>query len=200
MEISCAKVIYYGGSFNPPTLAHEGVIRLLAETYKTSCIKLLPNGNLNPENKTLAPLDLRAKWLRQIASQFPNVHVSLLSAALAPESKGRIFHLIPLLEPNPMFVIGGDQVRQIKTWYRWEDVVNAFHFIVVARDIPFKADVLNVFPKITVLENPYASALSSTSVRNLLATNNLPEAMKSLPKCLRTDMSDFHSYCKTLSS
>ena len=61
-------IILYGGSFNPPTLAHYGVVKLLNEVYNPDKIILMPVGCKYPKPnlhhvKKIWNANVNGEWL-----------------------------------------------------------------------------------------------------------------------------------------
>jgi nicotinate-nucleotide adenylyltransferase len=69
------------------------------------------------------------------------------------------------------FIIGADAFAEIRTWYRWEDVVASVEFIVVTR--PGHTYLSPPGARVQRLET-VALPVSSSEIRNALARRESP--------------------------
>jgi nicotinate-nucleotide adenylyltransferase len=86
------------------------------------------------------------------------------------------------------FIIGSDAFAEIRTWYRWQDVIRAVDFIVVTRpghnyEPPAGARI----HELTGLDLP----VSSSDIREKLASSILPP---DLPAPVASYIADRHLY------
>lgn len=65
------KVAIYGGSFNPPHIAHQITILCLLETCDVDEVWLMPCYK-HAFDKELAPFEIRVKWLNALIEPFGN--------------------------------------------------------------------------------------------------------------------------------
>ena len=59
-------IIVYGGTFNPPTTAHENIANILIEIYKPNKFILLPVGDKYTWKDNFASFDHRKKMLELV--------------------------------------------------------------------------------------------------------------------------------------
>ncbi|NLB84705.1 MAG: hypothetical protein GX794_01110, partial [Acholeplasmataceae bacterium] len=67
--------ILYGVSFNPPTLAHEAIIKKINDLFKPTKIIIMPVGRSYTRKDHQANID-RIKMLELIAKKYKNVEIS----------------------------------------------------------------------------------------------------------------------------
>ncbi|MBA1432191.1 MAG: nicotinate (nicotinamide) nucleotide adenylyltransferase [Epsilonproteobacteria bacterium] len=160
-------IALYGGSFDPPHLGHEAVVKALEKLDFLDEIIIMPTF-LNPfkENFT-APAELRLQWLREIFSDYKKVHVS----AFEVEKKRKVPAIETVEEllqsyDKIYFVIGADNLTSLQKWHRYSELAKLVTFIVATRDdvkIPqhfFKLDV--------------EAAISSSELRQNMDRTKLP--------------------------
>lgn len=99
----------------------------------------------------------------------PRFEASDLEAGSGPSYSIHTIERVPAYQPL-YFLIGADAFADIRSWYRWRDVVEAVTFIVVSRpgaeyEIPEGADVL----RFEELDLP----VSSSEIRKRLETGDL---------------------------
>ena len=74
------------------------------------------------------------------------------------------------------FIIGSDAFAEIRTWYRWQDVVAAVEFIVVTRP----GHTYEAPPDARIHElSGIALPISSSDIRESLAAGSLPSSLPS---------------------
>ncbi len=135
------RVALFGGSFNPPHVAHQLMALYVLETQPIDELWFVPVWD-HMFGKQLAPFEDRAVMCQLASAALgPRVKVSRGEQELAklPGFAGSrtldlIEHLVatrPALEPR--LVIGTDILADTASWYRWDAVVAAAPLIVVGR-------------------------------------------------------------------
>ena len=135
------RVVIYGGSFNPPTLAHREVVRLVAEcvadvrdifvvpTYEHAYGKELISFRKRMELCDLA-----------FANIDPRVRVASLDKIVQSEPRGSMFSIIQELrrlapsDAEFAVVVGQDQAEEIiPRWFNGQALIDAVDLLVVPR-------------------------------------------------------------------
>ena len=93
--------VVFGGSFNPPTIAHEKIIEILSQRYDE--VIIVPNGKKYTRKEFFSNQN-RIEMLELIAKRYHNVVVSTLE--LEREFKGTYETLKEL--NHPVFACGED--------------------------------------------------------------------------------------------
>jgi len=155
-------IALFGGSFNPPHIAHAMVCLYVLETTNVDRVVMVP-ALRHAFDKQLVDFEHRYQMCRIAASIFGDrVQVSRVEERMGGES--RTFHTIERLaveHPDWSFrlVIGSDILEETHKWYRWDDVAKLAPPIVVARK-GYRNDTV---PGVVMPE------FSSTEVREKLA-------------------------------
>ncbi len=167
----------FGGSFNPPHLAHQMLISAALAMPDISEVWMIPTYR-HAFGKHLAPYRDRVNMCERIAAPLgERVVVSRLESELGGESR-----TLPLLQrlieclPRAQFrlLIGADILAEADNWYRWDEVIRLAPPLVFGR----VGSSLTRSPSTTVtLPN-----ISSTEIRRRLATGKsvatlLPDAV-----------------------
>lgn len=175
------NVILYGGSFNPPTLAHVNVVeQIVSSGIAFDALYVMP-ADRHAYSKKMAPFAERCEMCRIAFSGFQNVHVSELDRVIQTEPQGSTYMLCKaFLEMFPdtrlSLVVGQDQAEEMGTrWYRGLELFDLVHVIAFPR-----ADKEIEYSKYPWLHecmfmNELPSELrgvSSTKAREALGTNS----------------------------
>lgn len=132
------KRVLFGGSFNPPTIAHYEIIKYLALCGKFNEVLILPNGDSYTfGGKVLDNFKNRVEMLKIICQEFENVKI------LETENKESFKGTQVTLEilNHPYFVLGDDCLEKFHLWKNFEKLVSENKFIVINRNKSF--DVYN---------------------------------------------------------
>lgn len=174
------RVALFGGSFNPPHVAHQLVALYILETQAVDELWFVPT-YAHPFGKPLAPYEHRVAMCElTIAALGPRVRVSRAEEELAQRPgfvSSRTLDLVNHLADQGHdlnLVIGTDILGETQKWYRWQDVVARAPLIVVGR-------AGHALPPGSVDTGITMPEISSTRIRELLAARD-PEVGGLLPK------------------
>ena len=129
-------IILYGGSFNPPTIAHYKIANYLIEKYKPSVFIFIPVGNTynKPE---LIPFEYRYQMVKILTNKFSQSIVSDYENQFN-EFKGTVetLNYFQALYPNDeiWYVIGADNLLTLHKWIDYQRLLKNYKFIVLKRD------------------------------------------------------------------
>ncbi|MGM9970784.1 MAG: nicotinate (nicotinamide) nucleotide adenylyltransferase [Anaeroplasmataceae bacterium] len=163
--------ICYGGSFNPPTLAHKKIVELLEDYFHPENIIIIPCGN-SYNRKNLLEFKYRYDMLKLMLDK---VIISDIEAGM-DKYKGTLFTLNSLSKDydDLYFVMGADNLITIKTWINYEELVKKYHFIIFKRDdidvIGFIDNNLKEYKDKFIIVD-FDFNISSTIIRDDLASN-----------------------------
>lgn len=123
------RSVLFGGSFNPPTIAHFEIIKYLSKNYDE--VLILPNGDsYSFAGKTLDSFKHRVNMLNLMCSKLKNVKV--LELENTTEFKGT-YHTLRVLN-HPTFVLGADCISKLHLWKHFDELIKENNFIVFNRD------------------------------------------------------------------
>jgi nicotinate-nucleotide adenylyltransferase len=132
------RVALFGGSFNPPHLAHQLAITCVLTTTRPPVDELwmVPTFK-HPFAKSLAPFFDRVRMCELAAVPFgARVRVSQIEAELGGDSFTlRLVKALQQRHPEHQFalVIGADLVADRERWHGWAELRTLVPFIVVGR-------------------------------------------------------------------
>lgn len=134
-------VALFGGSFNPPHVAHQMVALFVVETAPVDALWIVPTWK-HAFGKSLASFDDRVAMCELLAAPLgPRVGVSRIEEEVARRPgfvASRTLHTLEALiaaHPGTSFrlVIGTDILAETDKWHRWDDVVALAPPIVIGR-------------------------------------------------------------------
>jgi nicotinate-nucleotide adenylyltransferase len=164
------RTAIFGGTFNPVHSAHLAMARAAADQCALDRVLFIPAGN-PPHKETNTPYEHRFRMVELACEADPRFVASRLEEGAAKSYSIHTIEKLKALEPSAelFFLIGSDAFEELQTWFRWQDVVRAVEFIVVAR--PGHAIAAIPGARVHRLEMP-ESAVSSSQIRGACATGN----------------------------
>ena len=176
------RVGLFGGSFNPPHIAHELVALYVLETQPVDELWFVPVF-AHAFGKDLAPYEHRIAMCELIASSLgPRARVSRAEQQLAARPGFAVSRTLDLVEhlarPDRelRLVVGADILGETAKWYRWADVVAKAPLIAIGRG-GFPVPEGSIVTGVTMPE------ISATRIRDVLAAGGVvaPELVALLP-------------------
>jgi nicotinate-nucleotide adenylyltransferase len=126
--------IIYGGSFNPPTIAHLHIITSLLKTFDNSKVIVLPVGN---DYKKPDLIDFKHRFLMLKLLLEPmksDVLISDLENHSGYHGTLKTLEKLSKTYNKIHFVIGSDNLESLKTWISYQDLLIKYPFIVMNRN------------------------------------------------------------------
>ncbi|MCL2522045.1 MAG: nicotinate (nicotinamide) nucleotide adenylyltransferase [Erysipelotrichales bacterium] len=124
--------IVFGGTFNPPTLAHEKMIDYLLLKFNPENLIIVPSGEYNhKESKKYSKH--RLKMLYILAKERAKVKITAIE--LEKQFLGT-FQTLKILEkdyPDIYFVLGSDNLASFEAWINFSRLIKEYRFIVFER-------------------------------------------------------------------
>jgi nicotinate-nucleotide adenylyltransferase len=160
------RVALFGGSFNPPHVAHQLAALYVLETAPVDQLWLIPCFR-HPFEKALERFEDRLRMCELMAASLGDrVKVSDIEARLGGES--RTLHTVRALQaehPDTEFqvVIGSDLVDETNRWFGAEELRQRTSFLVVGR-----SGAEGEEPGLDHEDRVNMPAISSTDVRERL--------------------------------
>jgi nicotinate-nucleotide adenylyltransferase len=176
MKLGPRSVAVFGGSFNPPHVAHLLAATLVLATQDVDLLLVVPAFK-HPFAKSLAPFDERVTMCTLAMGWLPGVEVSRVEEELGGESRTlRTLEHLRATHPEwaMRLVIGSDLVAESSKWHRF-DLISA-----LAPPI--------VLSRAGVARGPESSSLlpdiSSTEVRARIEAGAWTELQELVPRAV----------------
>lgn len=130
------RVAFFGGSFNPPHVAHQFAALYVLETAAVDELWLVPCSK-HPFDKVLAPFEHRLRMCQLAAAALgPRARVSDIEDRLGGESRTLVtLRALQAEYPTHSFhlVVGADIEPELRMWYGAEELLREIPRIVVGR-------------------------------------------------------------------
>lgn len=165
-------LIIFGGSFNPPTLAHKELIDKIKLKYNNAKIIIVPVSCKNYTWKhNLINDEDRYNMLKLM---FNDIEISRYEFMIDKyEGTYKLLSDFKKIDKDIYFLIGSDNLAQMPLWLNFNNLIKDFKFIVVKRP----GDEID-FKEFKEYENNFSiiemnSTISSTKIReNVLKYHN----------------------------
>jgi nicotinate-nucleotide adenylyltransferase len=129
------RIGLFGGTFDPPHLAHLGAALLAMKRLKLDRIWwMVTPGNPLKDTRGLAPLEQRIAAARALAHH-PRIDVTGLEATIKTRYTYDTIRWLLARCPGVRFVwiMGADNLRSFHRWQRWRDIASMLPIVVVDR-------------------------------------------------------------------
>ena len=172
----------YGGSFNPPTLAHVGVVDSFMQTgIKFGALYVVPTYE-HCYGKELAGFDDRIIMCARAFLNKKNVYVSNMDQVLQSNPRGSMYDMCRQLlcmfpDTRLSLIVGQDQAEEIASkWHKGKELLDLVTLYVVPR-ADAVVDKARLPPKCIMLPelDPRLRHVSSTKAREALSKNKSVE-------------------------
>ena len=168
------KVAIFGGSFNPPHLAHLLAVTVVLATEEIDRVLVVPTFK-HPFAKPLAPYDDRVAMCERAMGWLPRVEISRVEEELGGESRTlRTLEHLRAAHPDwsMRLLIGADLVLEAPRWFRFDAIQAIAPPLVVGRAGVETAEA----------PAPVLPAISSTDVRAKIAAGKWGELAPLVPR------------------
>ncbi len=162
------RIALFGGSFNPPHVAHQMVALWALETQPVDEVWFVPVYK-HAFNKDLEAFEHRVEMSRLAAVRFGSA--ARIVDAEKDNASGRTYDLLVELTKDRScsfrLLVGTDILAESHKWHRWDDVIAMAPLMVIARAGHLAPGQETSFA---------APSISSTQIRELLARESAPTA------------------------
>lgn len=120
----------YGGSFNPPTKAHQTIIETIHELFPQDHLFIVPVGN-HYNKQALIEFHHRKQMLLLM-----DASIKVLDIEQNQPFLGTI-HTLKIIQEKMQedvgFVVGSDQLKDIETWVDYKTLMKTYPILIVTR-------------------------------------------------------------------
>lgn len=169
-----AVTAVFGGSFNPPHIAHVLAVTVVLARFDVARVLVVPTYK-HPFAKALAPYEDRLEMCRRAMGWLPRVEISRVEEELGGESRTlRTIEHLRAAHPgwSLRFVMGADLVVESSKWFGFDRILELAPPIVLGRvGVAYEGSPPNVLPNI-----------SSTEVRSMVGAGRWEELEPLVPR------------------
>jgi nicotinate-nucleotide adenylyltransferase len=178
--------LVFGGSFNPPHLAHALALCLAKAMVEPARMLVIPTFQ-HPFAKALVPFEHRLAMCERAFGWIPGVHVSSVEAQLGGESRTlRTLEHLRAQQPtwSLRLLVGADILNESHKWFGWEHIERIAPPLVLGRQ-GVRADGAPV---------PLLPDISSTEIRAKIADAGLGDVSQLVAKSVADYISEHGFY------
>ena len=128
----------FGGSFDPPHLAHIALAQHAIAQFALDELRIIPTGDAWHKTRTLTASPHRLAMTRLAFAHLPQTvidtrEIDRLGASYTIDT----LQALHAEQPDAAFFlfIGADQAQAFKTWHRWQDILCMATVVVAARSL-----------------------------------------------------------------
>ena len=141
-------IAIYGGSFDPPHIAHEKIVNLVLDNLEISKLFVIPT-YLNPfKDNSFLDATTRLELVKELFSQ--NKIVDVIDYEVNQKEKVPTYNTIKYLQSiykidKIYLIIGADNLKSIHLWYNANKLKDLVEFVVISRDkYPLENSFINL--------------------------------------------------------
>lgn len=159
---------FFGGCFNPPTIAHIKLIEKAIEEANLDKVYFVPMGNLY-EKEGLVDEKHRINMLNLAIKNNPKLDISNIQIEAKRKTYAiDTFKLInnTFIDSENFFIMGSDNFKKIKLWKYAEELIENYNYIILDRGNLVDKNV------IIVKSDENLKEISSSLVREKIKKND----------------------------
>jgi len=177
------KYAIFGGSFDPPHLCHEEIVRLCLEELELDCLFVVPTFLSPFKSSFSAPPAMRYEWLCEIFEEYKNVKVLDIEikkqkTSYMIETATEIAGLVGKQSCDKIYlIIGSDNLADFKKWHRHEELIKLVEPVIISRN----GAVSSVY-NVILLDCAFSSSAFRESLDVLMISKKIRESVTSFYK------------------
>lgn len=168
------KIGIFGGSFNPPHKIHQKIANYLVKNNYLDKVIFVPTGS-NYEKPYLASEQDRYNMLKLMIGNVSYLDISTYEFGKLTHTYQTLDHFKKHYKDDEIyFICGSDNLKEIKTWKRYQYILSNYKLIVIRRNGESITDILSelkYYQDNIIVIDDIKSSLSSTSIRNEFKNN-----------------------------
>lgn len=125
---------FFGGCFNPPTIAHIELIEKAIKDNNLSLVYFVPMGDLY-KKENLIPAKHRLNMLKKAITE----KMDILTISIDSKKELQAIDTFKIIEKefsqsDNYFIMGSDNFEKIKFWKNADELLNNYKYIILKRD------------------------------------------------------------------
>ncbi len=120
----------YGGSFNPPTKAHQKIIETIKDLFPKDHIFIVPVGN-HYKKQSLIDYHHRKQMLHLMDASLEVLDIEQQQPFLG--TIHTLSTIQAMTKQDVGFVVGSDQLKDIETWVDYKTLMKTYPMLIITR-------------------------------------------------------------------
>jgi len=178
------KIVVLGGTFNPITKAHAHILKSAAKKVKATKMILVPTADSfitswkNYSKESILAPDIRLECMDAFVKRNKNVTLSLLEYSGETSKTFDTLNALALENPDSeiYFVCGSEKLKELHTWYKFDELLYKYKFVIVERNNDNIMDLFNENRELSKYKNSFIflkqnnryESVSSTKLREAI--------------------------------
>ncbi len=159
------KLGFFGGSFNPPTIAHYNLIKEALEKYEFDKVFFVPVNDYYKKNG-LARLEDRIKMLELLIKNDEQIYIYKIENDKSYKAIDTFRNIKKHFQTDEIvFFMGEDNFEKMPRWQNYEEL-KQYNYIVFQRNDKYDANINQ--KNVIYMKNNENIEVSSTMIRNKL--------------------------------
>ena len=170
------NIALLGGTFDPIHNGHIQIAKSVIEQLPIDQVWFVPAANPPHKTETMFSFEQRIGFIKEAIGDTFIVY----EKDFRESDKSYTIYLIKDLQKlhpnyNFSFIIGADNVTKLKSWHKYDELINKIDFIVIDRDIDDKYlwKDLEYYDKLKFLNMPLIDISSSEIRKKILAKEDV---------------------------
>jgi nicotinate-nucleotide adenylyltransferase len=193
------RIGVFGGSFDPPHLAHISLLETAVKELALDEMRVVPTGQAWHKSRALTNANHRLDMAELAFAGLPNVVVDA-QEILRPGPSYTVDTLLSVAAVKPLvdlyLIMGADQAAALTTWRAWQEILQIATICVADRGDTIRArsqfDAEKLFPHRFIHLQMSALAISATHIRSRVAAAQSIDTLVSGP--IARYIADHHLY------
>ncbi len=166
------KIAIFGGSFDPPHIGHEEIIKEAIKNLDIDTLFVVPTF-LNPfKQNFFATPRIRLQWIRNLIKEYPKAKI--LDYEIKQDESTPTIKTIKYLQrkiniDKIYLIIGADNIKYLYLWQNFEELEKLVTFVVAKRN---GIEIPKHLKKLDICAN-----ISSTELRESIKKEHLPKSI-----------------------
>jgi len=202
-------VAVIGGTYNPTTMAHINLGVLAAERLHVDQVVYVPSKTeflkewKQMSSKEILSDETRIALLQQSIAECTRLTAVVDDCEITGESSGKTYDTLKLIKEKyhadqVYWVMGSDKLDELHRWYRSEELMKQYQFMVIQRDGDYVEELIAQDPWLSNFQNQIITCpaqenmqtISATKVRNAMKTGALEQIKELVPKAVYLYLKD----------
>lgn len=179
MNKQTKRIVVVGGSFNPPTKAHQAIMKAAMQCISADTGIFVPSSDayvkrkMSKNNRNNQVYDENERMQMLLCCADPHVDVSTVE--FGDDGKGHTYETLNKIQKeNPeseiWFVVGDDKLDIIPRWRNHDELLDKFRFVVLTRGATDVKSIIRNNKVLNHYENHFHVCESPKDIDNISST------------------------------